>query len=84
MAGSIRLVSQPDTWELRVYVGRDSENRVFDTSTGDFMDRAGLCRSQRPRGMVAEQEIEPALTPQTESFPTMGGPTTTINDAIAA
>ena len=25
MAGSIRLVGEPDTWELRVYLGRDSE-----------------------------------------------------------
>jgi len=28
MAGSMRLVGDPDVWELRVYVGRDSEGRV--------------------------------------------------------
>ncbi len=28
MAGSLRLVTKPDTWELRVYVGRDANGRV--------------------------------------------------------
>ena len=28
MAGSIWLVSRPDTWELRVFVGRDSLGKV--------------------------------------------------------
>ncbi|MGC9156556.1 MAG: hypothetical protein ACP5HZ_13110, partial [Ferrimicrobium sp.] len=28
MAGSLRLVVQPDTWELRVFIGRDSLGRV--------------------------------------------------------
>jgi hypothetical protein len=28
MAGSIRLVRAPNTWELRVYLGRDSEEKV--------------------------------------------------------
>jgi hypothetical protein len=28
MAGSLRLVRGSDTWELRIYLGRDSEGRV--------------------------------------------------------
>jgi hypothetical protein len=28
MAGSMRLVAQPDTWELRVFIGRDSLGKI--------------------------------------------------------
>jgi integrase len=79
MAGSIRLVSEPDTWELRVYLGRDSENRVRHLHRRFHGSRRAAERALAR--MVAEQEIEPASIP--ESSP-QWGPTTTINDAISA
>ncbi len=79
MAGSIRLVSEPDTWELRVYLGRDSEHRVRHLHRRFHGSRRAAERALAR--MVAEQEIEPASIP--ESSP-QWGPTTTINDAISA
>ncbi|WP_276945153.1 hypothetical protein [Ferrimicrobium acidiphilum] len=28
IAGSMRLVARPDTWELRVFIGRDSLGKI--------------------------------------------------------
>lgn len=80
VAGSIRKVDPTgDTWELRVYLGRDAEGRVHHRHV-----RVHGSRRQAERElarMVAEQEAAPA--PVIEE-PRRWGPTTTINDAIAA
>jgi integrase len=80
MAGSLRLVKgRSDTWELRVYVGRDSVGRVRHKHA-----RFRGSRRQAERELarlVAEQESAPAAIPEE---PTAWGPTTTVNDAIAA
>jgi integrase len=81
MAGSMRLVGQPDTWELRVYVGRDKQGRVRHR-------HARVQGSQRAAEralarMVAEVD---AAGPRIDDVQGTGrwGPKTTINDAIAA
>lgn len=81
MAGSIRLVRQPDTWELRVYVGRDAQGRV--------RHRHATVRGSR---RAAERALS-RLVVEVDSFaPRLDddqgrgrwGPKTTVNDAIAA
>lgn len=82
MAGSLR--SRPDkgadAWELRVYLGRDS--------TGKVRHRSRLFRGSR---RAAERELASMVTsvaeapaPVPEERATQWGPTTTVNDAIAA
>lgn len=80
MAGSIREVPRrPGTFELRVYLGRDSNGKVrhkHATVTGT--------RRQAERELarlVAAQDAAPAAVPEA---PAAWGPTTTINDAIVA
>jgi integrase len=80
MAGSIRQRPDrgPNTWELRIFLGRDSRGRV--------RQRSQLFRgSKRAAGkelsrLVLAQDIEPELPsePETRSW----GQTTTVNDAI--
>jgi hypothetical protein len=79
MAGSIRLVRAPDTWELRVYLGRDSEKKVRHVHRRFRGTRKAAERELRR--LVAEQEIKPAPVP--EDTPEWGADTT-INQAIAA
>ena len=80
MAGSLRAVTgKPNTWELRIYLGRDSEGRVLHRhatvhGTRRFAERE-LAR------LVAEQDAGPVATPEA---PKEWGPSTTVNDAIAA
>src|SRR3984957_8511777 len=80
MAGSLRAVTgKPNTWELRIYLGRDSEGRIRHRhatvhGTRRFAERE-LAR------LVAEQDAGPVAIPEA---PKEWGPTATVNDAIAA
>ncbi len=79
MAGSMRLIRNKDVWQLRVYVGRDSEGRVRHVHRSF---RGSRRAAERELAMlIAAQELEPAPIPED---PVEWGPTTTINDAIAA
>jgi hypothetical protein len=58
MAGSMRLVAKPDTWELRVFIGRDSLGKVKHRYV-----RFRGTRRQAERELarlVIEQEDKPA------------------------
>ncbi|HZU79263.1 MAG TPA: site-specific integrase, partial [Acidimicrobiales bacterium] len=72
------MAGRPDTWELRVFVGRSSEGKVRHkqkTFKGSRRDaERALAR------MVADQDASPLPAPE---FPTKWGPTTTVNEAIA-
>lgn len=80
MAGSLRLVrGKSDVWELRVFVGRDAEGRIRHRHV-----RFEGSRRQAERELarlVAAQDATPAAIPEE---PRRWGPTTTVNDAIAA
>jgi integrase len=80
----MRLVRKPDTWELRVFVGRDAKGRVrhqYATVNGSrrFAERA-LAR------LVEEVQAETVARVMAEDrgVGSLWGPHTTINDAIAA
>ena len=79
MAGSMRLVASPDTWELRVYLGRDSSGKVKHR----YLRFRGSKRQavRELARLVAEQEAEPE--PIVESGLKWNA-STTINDAISA
>ena len=79
MAGSMRLVGDPDVWELRVYVGRDSEGRVRHVHRR-FRGARRAAERELAR-LVTEQEAAP--TPVAEAS-SLWGPRTTVNDAITA
>ncbi|MGP0107473.1 MAG: tyrosine-type recombinase/integrase [Acidimicrobiales bacterium] len=79
MAGSMRLVGDPDTWELRVYVGRDSEGRVRHLHRRFRGARRAAERALAR--LITEQETKPAAIPEPSP---QWGPTTTVNDAITA
>ena len=80
MAGSLRAVpDRPGTWQLRVYLGRDSSGRVRHRHA-TFKGSRRAAERELAR-LVATQNAEPAAVPEA---PTMWGPTTTVNDAIAA
>ncbi len=80
MAGSLRAVTgKPNTWELRVYLGRDSSGRVRHRHATIHGTRRSAERELAR--LVAEQESTPLPAPEQ---PIEWGPTTTINDAIAA
>ena len=79
MAGSMRLVGDPDVWELRVYVGRDSEGRVRHVHRR-FRGARRAAERELAR-LVTEQETAP--TPVAEAS-SLWGPRTTVNDAITA
>ncbi|MGH9097579.1 MAG: tyrosine-type recombinase/integrase, partial [Acidimicrobiales bacterium] len=67
------------TWELRVYLGRDSENRVRHLHRR-FQGSRRAAERELAR-LVVEQDAQPASIP----VPVLQwGPTTTINDAISA
>jgi hypothetical protein len=80
VAGSIRLKDhRPNVWELRIYLGRDSTGRARHR-------QASFHGTKRQAGrelarLVAIQESAPLVIPE---GPVAWGPTTTINDAIAA
>jgi integrase len=79
MAGSMRLVAQPDTWELRVFVGRDSLGKVKHRYVR-FRGTKRQAERELAR-LVSEQEAKPAPIVETEL---RWNSTTTINDAIIA
>jgi integrase len=79
MAGSMRLVAQPDTWELRVFVGRDSLGKVKHRYVR-FRGTKRQAERELAR-LVWEQEAKPAPIVETEL---KWNSTTTINDAIVA
>lgn len=79
MAGSKRLIRGKDTWQLRVFVGRDSNGRVRHLhQTFHGSERAA---DRELAKLITAQDLAPA--PVSEA-PTVWGPTTTINDAITA
>ena len=79
MAGSMRLVANPDTWELRVYLGRDSSGKVKHRY---LRFRGSKRQAERELArLVSEQEAEPEPIVESELKWHSG---TTINDAIAA
>ena len=66
MAGSMRLVAQPDTWELRVFVGRDTLGKVKHryvrfrgTKRQAERELPGWCLSRRQSGS-SEKSGNPA------------------------
>ncbi len=79
MAGGTRLVAQPDTWELRVFIGRHSLEEI--------KHRYVRFRGRRRQGerelvrLVIRQEDKPAPLIESELA---WNSSTTINDAIAA
>jgi len=80
MAGSMRQRKDRggDTWELRVYVGRDDRGRPKQRS---ILFRGGKRAAERELArLIAEQESSPATIPREEAR--SWGPTTTINQAI--
>ena len=80
MAGSLRQVpGKAGTWELRVYLGRDTEGRVRHRHAR-FQGSRRAAERELAR-LVAEQEAKPA--PAVEE-PKRWGPSTTVNDAISA
>ena len=79
MAGSMRLVAQPGTWELRVFVGRDSLGKVKHRYVR-FRGTKRQAERELAR-LVSEQEAKPAPIVETEL---KWNSTTTINDAIVA
>lgn len=80
MAGSLRQVAgKPHTWELRVYLGRDSAGRVRHKHAR-FQGSRRQAERELAR-MVALQESAPRVVEDEEK---LWGPSTTINDAIAA
>ena len=80
MAGSLRpITGKENTWELRVYLGRDSEGRVRHRHSR-FHGTKRQAERELAR-LVAEQDGTPA--PALDE-PKLWGPTTTVNDAIRA
>jgi len=80
MAGSIRQRKDrgDETWELRVYIGRDNHGRPKQRSV---LFRGGKRAAARELArLVTEQESSPAAIPQEEAR--AWGPSTTINQAI--
>ena len=80
MAGSIRKRPDrgSDTWQLRVYLGRDSNGRIRHRSQ-TFQGSKRAAEKELAR-LVLEQDAAPQVLPDEASRP--WGPTTTINEAI--
>ncbi len=79
MPGSKRPMSAKDTWQLRVYIGRDSNGRVKHLHrTFRGSERAADRELAR---LITEQDLKPA---RVTDEPSQWGPKTTVNDAIAA
>jgi hypothetical protein len=80
VAGSVRAVpGRSNTWELRVYLGRDSSGRIRHRHATVHGTRRQAERELAR--LIAEQDSTPSPAPEQ---PTEWGSTTTINDAIAA
>ena len=79
MAGSMRLVKAPDTWELRVYIGRDSRGRVKHR----YLRFKGTKReAERELARLALSQFDEPVAIVTEATKWNGR--TTINDALSA
>lgn len=66
MAGSLRVVrDRTDVWELRVFVGRDSEGRVRHRQTTFYGSRRQAERELAR--LVAAQDSSPAPVPDGQS-----------------
>jgi hypothetical protein len=81
VAGRIRKRPDrgPNTWQLRVYVGRDSNGRIRHRSH-TFQGSKRAAEKELAR-LVLAQDAAPQVVPDEASRP--WGPTTTINDAIS-
>ena len=79
MAGSMRLVAQPDTWELRVFVGRDTFGKIKHRYVR-FRGTKRQAERELAR-LVLEQEAKPAPIVESEL---RWNTATTINEAMAA
>lgn len=82
MPGSIRKREDrgPDAWELRVFIGRDTNDRPKQRSV---LFRGGKRQAEKELSrLVAIQEEAPAPIPAPEED-RRWGPSTTINDAVA-
>lgn len=80
MAGSLRQVGgKADTWELRVFLGRDAEGRVRHRHVRFHGTRRAAERELAR--LVTSQDAAPASVPEERI---LWGVTTTVNDAIAA
>ncbi len=80
MAGSLRLKREPDVWELRIYLGRDSTGRVRHHHE-TFVGSRRAAERELAR-LVTQQSDQPVRVPEQEERE--WGPATTINVAIAA
>ena len=79
MSGSMRLVGKPDTWELRVFIGRDSLGKVKHRYVR-FRGTRRQAERELARLVVAQDENPVVVTESALAW----GSSTTINDAIAA
>jgi integrase len=79
MAGSLRLVREPDVWELRVYVGRDVSGRIKHRHAR-FVGKKR--EAQRALDELAAEVRQTAMAPAEER--TKWGSQTTLNQAFAA
>ena len=81
MAGSLRKRPElgADTWELRVFLGRDSRGRVRHKSRV-FRGSKRAAEKELSR-LVLGQDFEPEVAPEPETL--IWNQTTTVNDAIA-
>jgi integrase len=80
MAGSLRKRPDrgPDAWELRVFLGRDSRDRVRHRS--QLFRGSRRAAEKELRRLILEQEVEPEDAP--EEVDRSWGRQTTVNDAI--
>jgi integrase len=74
----MRLI-RPGVWEVRVFLGRTAEGRVRHLQR-TFPGTKRAAERELAR-LIADQDREPVAAPDQ---PVVWGPTTTINDAIAA
>ncbi len=79
MSGSMRLLGKPDTWELRVFIGRDSLGKVKHRYVR-FRGTRRQAERELARLVVAQDENPVVVTESALAW----GSSTTINDAIAA
>ncbi len=80
MAGSLRqVVGKADVWELRVYLGHDSEGRVKHRHS-----RFHGSRRQAERELARPVAVQDAAPAPVMDEPRAWGPSTTVNDAIVA
>ena len=77
--GSIRLRTPPDTWELRLYLGRDTNGRVRHKHT-TFVGSKRAAERELARLSI---EFESSSQPSPDES-TLWGARTTFNDAILA